>query len=365
MDSLEAQKQFFYPVSTQAEIERIFDPKDSQDYLLKIRGETIVDNIRLYRVYRHKAMAAGESWSLESSFSNKHWYEVIEKLPPSEKKACQEITYGDVFSNDPNGMIFCTEYGPIATLCDSIRFFTKFANLALLEFESEVPGNVRMNALRISMRVMLKTETMDFAVDPRGILPENIAEEIHRPIPWMSKFITGHEFAHYFLGHLSSDDLVEQPIFCATGEGAEDYSPKKVYNTSQKNEFEADLQSILTPNYNNEELCEILAGALLWLTALDLYQHVSDVICPKAPHRYQTHPSAADRFDSLLVNIPTPKGFDISSWSRLPSLANQLKDILTEDIGFNIEAYEMYGSIYLDRPNSEWRGRELKDRVDY
>ena len=29
------------------------------------------------------------------------------------------------------------------------------------------------------------------------------------------------------------------------------------------------------------------------------------------------------------------------------------------------ERYETYGSVYLDKPNTEWRGRELKDRVDY
>ena len=31
----------------------------------------------------------------------------------------------------------------------------------------------------------------------------------------------------------------------------------------------------------------------------------------------------------------------------------------------NFEMYEMYGSLYLAAPNTEWRGRELIDRVDY
>lgn len=365
MDEIEIQKMFFHPVCSKGEIERIFSPQNADDHLLKIRGETIVDNTRLYRVYRHKAIAYGESWTLESSFSKRHWENFIEHLPSHEQEKCKEITYGDIFSTDPNGMIFSTEYGPVATLCDSMRFFVKFANLGLLNFESEVPSHVRLNALRISMRVMLKTESMDFAVDPRGIIPEDVATEIHKPIPWMCQFIAGHEFAHHLLGHLSNDNLIEQPIFCATGKSTEDYKPEKIFNTSQKDEFEADTQSILAPNYNEKEKAEILSGALLWLAALDLYEHVSDVVCPKAPHRYQTHPSAADRYENLLSKIPTPSDFNTKDWIELQTNLVKLKEWLSDDVGFNIEAYETYGSIYLDKPNTEWRGKELKDRVDY
>ena len=31
----------------------------------------------------------------------------------------------------------------------------------------------------------------------------------------------------------------------------------------------------------------------------------------------------------------------------------------------NCEMYKFYGSLYLAEPNTEWRGRELIDRVDY
>ena len=36
-----------------------------------------------------------------------------------------------------------------------------------------------------------------------------------------------------------------------------------------------------------------------------------------------------------------------------------------DEVGFNIDMYEFYGSLYLDKPNTKWRGRELIDRVDY
>ena len=48
--------------------------------------------------------------------------------------------------------------------------------------------------------------------------------------------------------------------------------------------------------------------------------------------------------------------------------ADQLKKFINEDISENYgEVYddELYGSVYLDLPNTEWRGKELIDRVDY
>ncbi|WP_417521741.1 hypothetical protein [Marinobacter sp.] len=365
MDESEIQKMFFHPVCTRDEIERIFNVQNAKDYLLKLRAETIVDNTRLFRVYRRKALASGDSWTLEKSFNDAHWQSVIGKLPEDQRAQCKNVTFGDILSTDPNGMIFETEYGPVATICNSMEFFTKFANLAFLGFKTEVPYHVRINALKISIRVMLKTEAMDFSVDPRGVLPADVANEIARPIPWLKKFIAGHEIAHYILGHLTNENVIEQPVLCATSIDDDNYKPSKVFNPSQKNEFEADLQSILMPKYNDIERGEVLTGALLWLAALDVFEHVSDMVCPKAPHRYQTHPSPSERYENLLTSIPAPQGMPMDDWRQLSENIKYLKEYLTEDVGFNIENYEFYGSIYLDKPNSAWRGRELIDRVDY
>jgi len=59
------------------------------------------------------------------------------------------------------------------------------------------------------------------------------------------------------------------------------------------------------------------------------------------------------------------RGFDANKWSNFIKIIDYYKDILLEDVSLNIEGYEFYGSIYLDKPNTEWRGKELKDRVDY
>ena len=365
MNDIEIQKHFYRPVCNSDEIERIFNVENARDHLLKLRADTLVDNIRLFRVYRNKALANEDNWFLEQSFENSHYLAVLDKLPPEERSLCEGVTYGDIFSNDPNGMIFNTEHGVITTISDSLKFFLKFSHLAILDFESEVPMNIRFNSLRIALRTMLKTEAMDFLMDPRGIIPSDIASTILGPIEIQMKFIAGHEFAHFVLGHLNVESTVKQPIYYAISKDDDDYKPEKVFNNSQKNEFEADIQSILIPNYSDMERSELLHSALLWFGCLELYEAALDVMNPQSPWRYRTHPSARERYENLLLNIPTPKAFDLSVWDNFHDLIDEITKALQDDISLNFDVYETYGSAYLDEPNTKWRGKELQDRVDY
>ncbi len=364
MDAIDRQKLFFRPVCSAAEIERILNVKTSKDHLLKLRAETIVDHMRLFRVYRNKALKDERNWSLEASFNTSHYEAVLAKLPKDARTICRAVTYGDIFSDDPNGMIFNTPYGPVTTISESLRFFLKFAHLAILEFEDEVPMRIRMNSLRIAIRVMLRKEAMDFYMDPRGIIPAKVATAIHVPIPLQLKFIAGHEFSHFILGHLSESNLVDQPIFYALSGGEAEYKPLKVYNTSQRNEFDADLQSILLPKYSIRQRNEILRAALLWFGCIELFYAVRDVIFPQGSWSIQTHPTPRERYENLLANVPAT-GLDAQHWKEFPGLIDRLKTFLQEDVSLNFDAYEMYGSAYLDAPNTQWRGRELIDRVDY
>lgn len=365
MNDIELQKLAFRPICNNAEIERIFSVQNAADQLLKLRAETIIDHMRLFRVYRNKALLNENTWSLEASFSNEHYHSVLRKLPPQERELCKSVTFGDIFSNDPNGMIFPTEYGPITTISDSLKYFLKFSHLALLDSGVDVPPHIRQNALRIAIRVMLQTETMDFLMDPRGIVPSRVANTIHAPIKLQMQFIAGHEFSHFILGHLSESNLIEQPVFYAVSKKAKDYKPIKIYNNSQKNELAADLNSILLPKYSSRKRGEILHAALLWFGCLELYQVACDVMFPVSSWTPRSHPTARERYENLLTNIPTPNNFDIRPWAKFPKLIDQWAERLREDISLNFDFYEMYGSAYLDEPNTEWRGRELIDRVDY
>ncbi len=365
MEGAEIQKAFFHPVCNREEIGRIFNVQNASDHLLKLRAETIVDHMRLFRVYRNKALLDEENWSLEHSFEESHYKNFLGALPEKESKECRTVTYGNMFSNDPNGSIFKTDYGPIITISDSLRFFLKFSHLALLDFGDEIPVHVCMNALRIAVRVMLKTEALDFLMDPRGIVPREIAELMERPIGRQLEFIAGHEYAHHLLGHLSGTDVVSMPIFFAISANDEDYKPQEVYSQSQQDEFAADLHAMLLPQYSSDEKGELLEAALLWFGCLDLYEAVSNTVFPRSLYTLRTHPTARERIENLLTKVPTPSGVDVGKWRRFLRTLDEFKKRLLEDVSLHFDAYETYGSVYLDKPNTEWRGPELIDRVDY
>lgn len=362
---IDIQKQFFHPVCNPREIERVFDVKDASDYLLKLRAETIVDHMRLFRVYRNKALRDEKNWSLEKSFDTSHYERFLDRLSDDDRRQCLKTTFGDMFSNDPNGSVFATDYGPIITISSSLQFFLKFAHLALMPFNTDIPEHVELNGLRIAMRVMLKSEALDFFMDPRGSLPRDVGEGIHAPLSLQMQFIAGHEFAHHVLGHLNDSTTSLKPIYFAISSNEDDYKPIKTYNRSQQEEFDADVQAILLPDYTDEEIGELLHAALLWFGALELFEAVSDEIFPVSTGSYKSHPTARDRFDNLLTKIPTPSGFSTGDAKRFGETVDFYKQLLLDDVSANLDLYEFYGSVYLDAPNTEWRGPELVDRIDY
>lgn len=365
MDETEIARHFFHPVCTEAEIDRIFNVQNASDYLLKLRAETIVDHMRLFRVYRNKALANLNNWSLEKSFETTHFDRFIEHLSSDVARDCASVTYGNMFSNDPNGTIFATKHGPIITISEALSFFLEFSHLALLEFDREVPPHVRMNALRIAIRVMLKTEAMDFLMDPRGIVPESVGVAIHAPIPLQLEFIAGHEFAHRILGHLDSAAMTDKPIFRAITPSDDNYKPLPAFSQSQQEELDADRHAILLLANSPEHQAEVLDAALLWFGCLDLYEAVSEFMYPSNPWTPASHPTARQRFQQLVALSESLGRGDVTLCRRLLQTIDHLKPILLEDVSTSFDSYEVYGSVYLDRPNSEWRGPEVIDRKDY
>jgi len=234
-----------------------------------------------------------------------------------------------------------------------------------MDFDVDVPGHVRMNSLRIAVRVMLNSEALDFYMDPRGIVPQNIGRAIHSIIGNQMLFIAGHEFAHYILGHLNPSDTTVVPIYSAIFCGQEDFmNPYEVYNIDQKKELEADVSSVSMLESSKARV-KILRGGLMWFLYLHLYEQVVDSINPRSYSKYCTHPSAIDRYENLLSSFSVCNNLSFDNIKRLKDKIYSAIPVVLEDVSVNIDAYETYGSAYLDKPNTEWRGRELVDRVDY
>lgn len=343
------------------EIDRIISPKNPADYLLQQRANIVADNARYFRVYMHKSRVF-PNWSFEKSFKNRHYLDVLKNLSADDKLSCESITFGDIFSNDPNGYAESNKtWGRMVYLNECLRFFIQFCNLALLDYNIDIPDRIRCNALRIAIRIMMQQETMDFFMDPRGIIPITVWKKISTSIKYELQYIVGHEFSHHLCGHFNDNSTVKKSVLSINNN---EYF-KQIYNVSQKQEFEADIASINRPLYSSDDFKKILEGALIWFISLDLYETAKEVICPTSSFEIKTHPSAQQRFDNLINNVYIPKDFDTQEIEKIINNSQRLKEWLCEDLSLNCDVYEMYGSIYLDEPNTEWRGKELIDRVDY
>lgn len=352
---------WYQPYCTEDEINRILSPRNAKDFLLKKRADIVAAHPRFYRVYL--ALANQNSYtSFENSFNVQHYEAFLSKLPASDKLRCESIAYGDIYANDFNGYATKDEiWGKILYLNTNLSFFATFMNLALLDFERKIPSKIRINALRIAVRISIRNEAMDFTLDPRGIIPQNVQTRIKQVCKNELKFIAGHEFAHFLCDHLKDSNLKKSLTFSFEEKQYFD----KVYNNSQLDEFEADVNSITRPKYSKKELKELVKAALIWFTSLDIVEYVESIIAPKLSDAYLTHPSAKDRYERIVKIFKSEISSIKDELELIRNRAEQFKLFLKQDISLNYDSYEMYGSAYLDKPNTEWRGKELVDRVDY
>lgn len=80
-------------------------------------------------------------------------------------------------------------------------------------------------------------------------------------------------------------------------------------------------------------------------------------------YKVKTHPDPIERLWNLYHSLLPISETKVSKQAieNLLTASQSVKDYLQEDIGFNIDNYETYGSLYL----GSWRGPILIDRVDY
>jgi hypothetical protein len=363
--SIQLRKHFYRPFCTESEIERVLEPQNARDYLLKIRADYIADHMRVFRYFRRRWLEDKNRYSLEGSFRTAHYRSYLSRLMKHDRELLANVTFGDVFTQEPNGTIFNSPFGRIVTISHSLQYFLEFSHLALLDFEIEIPQEVRFNALLIALRVMFQKESLDFDVDPRGKIPSRIYREMRKLIPTQLEFIAGHEFAHHLLGHLSEDNLHIASL-SETVPNEELPQSLPVYSTSETEEFNADLDAFIRPRIDDAGRARMLNAALIWFGALELFQHAKDTLGLSPPWRVRTHPSARDRHLSLLKNVPTRYGSVVLEISESVIRAvDNLKQPVSDFLSLNVDQFETYGSFYLSGPNTKWRGRELIDRVDY
>lgn len=361
------ERNWFHMICSPSELERILNVQNASDYILRLRAETIADNIRIYRVFLHerkKYEAMGWDWALEKYFTAYNYIDVLHHLDKEKEELCRQVSFGSIISNNPNGLIFETPYGICSTCSTILKEFSRYSCLALLNLEDRVPMGVRMQAMRIAIRIMLQKESLDFEVDPRGIIPEDILQAINPIYPQQITFIAAHEYSHLINGDLQKGTMLKQAVLKAHFKDQTDYKMMNTYNINQKHEFKADVDAMIYPKWEDDWYCRLYYATMLWFASLAIFEAAEDTIFP--PFGPQSHPGAKARYRNLLENAPRPSDFDKELYyETIPELVSFWENMIKEDVSENYEIYEKYGSLYLDKPNSEWRGRELIDRVDY
>lgn len=241
----------------------------------------------------------------------------------------------------------------------------KFMHLYLMEFDVEVPLHVRYNALRIAIRVMLQKESLDFFQDPRGIIPYNIAKMIHDPIGYQLSYIVGHEYAHFVLNHINNGESKSSHNVLGLPHDHDIDAYPRVFSPSQQKEFDADVWSLSNFRFNKNGQEKLIKSILYWFTAISILEQAEEQIFPSPLSKVKTHPLALERIENLADHCDQFKEVWLQNKENTLKTVSSARDFLQDDIALNFGYYEMYGSVYLARPNSEWRGVELFDRKDY
>lgn len=346
---------------------RLLNPCTAEDYLLRLRADTIADNMRLFRIAVGSARRAGDKWTLGQMFDPEPFEDYKRLLSSHDRASCDAVVSGFVMSNDPNGACLSTDFGTVIVVSHSLEHFLYFFNLAVLEGDVDVPELIRASALQIAIRTMLQKEAMDFERDPRGIIPDGLHRRLLAATREQLKFVIGHEYSHHLLDHLATRQVLELPLRSDDTPTDQERSPSKinVYNTEEVDEFDADYSSIARPNITDEERKNFAYHSLLWFAYLDVFEQVAELVAPLASWRRRTHPPSLDRFHRIAREIAVPCGLPEHMVDKTLSAVEFWRSTLLEDVADHPETYSVYGSVYLGPPNTEWRGRELIDRVDW
>ena len=351
---------WFMSFCTEEELKRIKNPKNAKDILLRKRADIVADNVRYMRVFIKRRYLI-PNYSFEKCFSNIHYEKVIRNLDFRDKESVKKITYGDIFENDVNGIAWIENGNRFISMNESLKYFLYFCGLAFISDTYKVPDYIRINSAKIATRIYYHKEAMDFELDPRGIIPADIHRDIMCAINKELQFIAGHEIAHHLCNHLNENKVSKINILNGINQDFE----LPVFNIDQKQEFEADISSLRKPHYSKKEFRNVFEGSVHWFHALAFIEKIDEVLNPGKESRYQTHPSANQRLERIIKEFDIPSNLNTANLHESMNWASSLSEYISKDIELNFDNYDFYGSVYLDKPNSKWRGRELIDRKDY
>ncbi len=334
----------YAPLYSPEQIRRIMTPHNASDVLLKKQADSIVENMRVQRVFynRYNRMNV---WDYENIIDDSIFTTFKEFIAHNEVyDVIKDIPCGMTYDSDPNGQCIKTLYGNIITISAILKEFLYYMDLFYLGIQyKEIPNDVTSHSLILAIRIMLQNEALDFELDPRGEIPMSINRVITDSTIGEMQFVIAHEYSHSILKHLDSRNVVES---------ADNYV---YYNQSQLQEFEADINAIrIMKLFMTEE--DAVTHAINFFMSMDVYEQAKEQIAPSTTI-IKTHPDAIARIKNILDTYPV----DSIDINNVLSKNAVIKKNLMDLISTQFDLFEFYGSIYL----GQWHKKKKVDRIDY
>ena len=358
----------YLPIASTREVERMLNRGSMEDFILKLRADSIVDNMRILRTFHARAREVPkDTWTLASQFDDSVFRQFKKILASPYRERADAISYCTIFTDKPNAYCASTRFGPLILFSEALRVFFYYMNLAFFPFldekDSDVPLEVRRNALVIGLRAMLLKEAFDFEIDPRGMIPAYIDMRLQAFTQSQLLVVVGHEFGHFFLGHLDDKHLESGQLHVLgdSSDGSE-LANLQIYTKEQGMEFAADAEALEILRQPGDEVnSAFYLSGILAMCHLDLFEAATSMRSASAPSS-STHPSAAERRRRLTaVAKRTLHAEDREIPDEMEFLTNQFKALLPRLGEATPDLFESYGSVYLD----VWRGPAKVDREDY
>jgi len=355
IDDLSDEEKFFYSFMNKDEIKRAFNIKSASDFLLRFRAEQVETSARLKRVFSKLKSKFGDKWKFANYFESKQYRKYLNRLSHERKVICLDIPHGTIHAKEANGMCMRTPYGNVIVLSYALRHFLFYMNLFHYGEYLGVASEDILAAFVLAIRIMIGTESLDFEIDSRGRLPGSMKKKIDYVTDWQMNFIIGHEYAHHYLGHLKSKSILK-----SNPRASDLKNDIKYYTYNQQCEFEADLYSISEVSYNEYEKAQMLDGAFLFFSFLEMYNRVEEYFSPKKQYPL-THPDPLDRMWRLHESIKIDGCLTKDDLESIVSYNSKfVESFLVDFLPYNIESIEDVGSVYLP----SYRKKILVDRLD-
>jgi len=353
-------RMFYRSLCNQPErIERILNPITSEDHLLRIQADLLIDHTRLYRVARQRAISRGTEDLLEPAFE-RDFSAYLDDMTEIGRMIAECVPHRYLLTNSREAMCLETEGGRAIVVSEALRYALYFMNLGFgaLYGLPDIPSDINVPALIIAARTMRMSEAMDFDLDPRGAIPSDIDGWLSHMTAWQMRFVIGHEFAHHRLDHRGLGLRIVRPITTsnqANVDGREWHSHLRGWDE----EYAADLGAISEVEEETARKHLAMAAALFFLY-LEFFELVDEGIDPSYA-QLDTHPPTAERLRRIVDQFGGLIDID-QEWAA--SKLNYVRRCAANILEKNKEQegiLTFYGSIYL----ASWRGKALVDRVDY